>query len=140
MSTADVKLFEPPAIEHPLDESTPGQEGKPKDSLPALWIVSPVRISDTLELGVLRDARLRVIAPILVTFAEEEESVRACAVELDEFGFGASYGAALADLQHAIGELYFTLEEDQNRLGADLTRVWSVLQTKIQRRDATEAA
>ena len=58
------------------------------------------------------------------------------ATELNEFGFGETLSEALTDLQAAIAELYFTLEEDQDRLGPDLSSVWDVLSRKIRKADA----
>ena len=58
------------------------------------------------------------------------------ATELNEFGFGNNLAEALADLQAAIAELYLTLEEDQDRLGPDLSSVWDVLSRKVRKADA----
>jgi hypothetical protein len=93
-----------------------------------------------VELGTLRHPALKVVEPFRVSFAMEDGSARAHAEEIDEFGLGASYSEALVDLQHTIAELYFTLEEDRARLGPDLARVWSALQTKIWRRDVHPTA
>ena len=134
MSTAFVRQFETPA--HDADEAKPGQEARVEES----WLASATRISDILALGALRNAELRIVEPIRVSFATEDESIRACAEEIDEFGFGATYREALIDLQHAVAELYLSLERDRERLGPDLARVWSVLQSKIRRRDATPTA
>jgi len=137
MSTAPlVEQFPAPPVKHQADEVKPG-EGTVNLTL---VFGAPPQIVQTLQLGTLRHPALRVIEPFAVSFAMEGENVRACAEEIDEFGFGASYSGALVDLQHAIAELYFTLEEDSERLGPDLARVWSVLQTKIRHRDANQAA
>ncbi len=64
----------------------------------------------------------------------EDKNVIAQAEELDEFGFGKNLSEALSDLQGAIVELYFTLEQEEDRLGPDLRRVWAILQEKITRR------
>ncbi|MEE8470697.1 MAG: hypothetical protein V3S51_05140, partial [Dehalococcoidia bacterium] len=94
----------------------------------------PPPLADTEVLvGFLRDGRLRVSAPFSVRLVVEEPHVIAEAVEFNEFGFGDNWSEALADLQRAIAELYFTLEEEQERLGADLQRVWASLQQKIQK-------
>ena len=95
--------------------------------------VSPVLPQQTL-LGSLRDGRLRVQDPIRVKLAREDQHIIAEAVELNEFGCGANLSEALHDLQRAIVELYFTLEQDQHRLGPDLQQVWAALQRTILRR------
>ena len=85
-------------------------------------------------LGALRDGRLRIVSPIPVHVMVENEQLIFESEGFEEFGFGNTFSEAIIDLQHAIAELYFTLEEEQNRLGPDLERVWSILQQKIQRR------
>ncbi len=95
--------------------------------------VSPV-VPEQIFLGSLRDGRLRVHAPIRVKLAKEDQHIIAEAIEFNEFGFGANLSEALHDLQRAIVELYFTLEQDQHRLGPELEQVWAVLQGKILRR------
>ncbi len=95
--------------------------------------VGPV-LPDRILLGTLRDGRLRVRSPITVKFTKEDSHIIAEATELGEFGFGANLSDALRDLQRAIVELYFTLEEGKDRLGPDLQRVWTTLQQKLVRR------
>lgn len=85
-------------------------------------------------LGSLRDGRIKIKIPIRVKFICENEQVIAEAEEINEFGFGENQSEALTDLQHAIIELYFTLEKEQERLGTDLQRVWDILQKKILKR------
>ena len=80
-------------------------------------------LPDELLLGFLRDGRLRVRSPIKVKLMTEGEHVVAEAVEFNEFGFGKNLSEALIDLQRAIAELHFTLEQDQDRLGTDLRNV-----------------
>lgn len=84
--------------------------------------------------GSLGDGRFRVRSPIHIKFAREGRQFIAEAVEFNEFGFGANRSEALRDLQQAIVELYFTLEREQGRLGADLQKVWETLQEKITMR------
>jgi len=100
----------------------------------AIIAILDLVLPDEILLGTVRDGRLRVRVPIRVRFRREDQHVVAEAAELDEFGFGANLSEALADLQDAIGELYFTLEREQGRLGPDLRRVWTVLQQKLMRR------
>lgn len=85
-------------------------------------------------LGALRDGRLRVVSPISVDVMVENEQLILESEGFEEFGFGHTFSEAITDLQRAIAELYFTLEEEQNHLGPDLERVWSILQQKIHRK------
>ena len=87
-------------------------------------------------LGSLRDGRLRVLEPFEVAPMLEGSKHVLEATELNEFGFGDTFSEALADLQAAIAELYFTLEEDQELLGPDLLSVWDVLSRKVRKADA----
>lgn len=95
--------------------------------------VSPIGSCNNILLGALRDGRLRVYKPLSVIFNSESGSIIAEASEIDEFGYGQTMSEALADLQRAIAELYFSLESDQARLGADLRRVWEEMSTRIHR-------
>lgn len=88
----------------------------------------------TVALGFLRDGELRVREAIEVAILEEDGQIIAEAEELNEFGAGDNQSEAVIDLQHAIAELYFSLEEDKDRLGPGLQRVWEVLQVKVEKR------
>ncbi len=83
-------------------------------------------------LGTLRDGRLRVRSPISVNLTTENDDFVAEADELDEFGFGKNPSEAIADLQKAIVELYFTLEMEAARLGPDLVSVRGALRSKVE--------
>jgi hypothetical protein len=87
-----------------------------------------------IQLGALRDGRLRVVQPFRVRFSSEGPQVIAEALEVDEFGFGSNPSEALTDLQRALAALYLSLEEEQQRLGPDLARVWQTLRRKISQR------
>lgn len=115
----------------PLDDEA-NFEGTFKD-LPGIIAVSALLSPKKLLLGFLRDGRLRVYSPISVNISKEEGNFIAEATELDEFGFGKNASEAITDLQRAIAELYLTLEAEQDKLGADLVRVWDILQKKISR-------
>lgn len=93
-----------------------------------------VTIPDRILIGSLHDGRLRVQIPIAVKFSSEEEHVIAEAEEFNEFGFGTNPSEALRDLQRALAELYFTLEQEGHRLGPDLARAWARLRPAISRR------
>ncbi len=82
----------------------------------------------------LNDPRLRVKEPIAVSVFETEGFIVAEAEELFECGDGVNQAAAIADLQYAIADLYFTLEADKDRLGPGLQKIWEILQVKVERR------
>ena len=87
-----------------------------------------------ITLESLNDARLRVKEPIAVAVFATEGFIVAEAEELSECGDGINQAAAIADLQYAIADLYFTLEADKDRLGPGLQKVWETLQNKVERR------
>ena len=87
-----------------------------------------------VKLAFLRDGRLRVREAIEVKILEDEGQIIAEAEELNEFGSGDNQTEAIADLQYAIADLYFTLEAEQAHLGKELQRVWGTLQAKTDRR------
>ena len=87
-----------------------------------------------VTLAFLRDGRLRVREPLQVNITDEDGQIVAEVEELDEFGFGDNETEAIADLQHSIAELYFTLEEEQERLGRSLLQTWEKLRVKVERR------
>ena len=86
-----------------------------------------------IKLESLSDDRLRVKEPIEVVVFETEGLVVAEAEELYECGDGPSPAAAIADLQYAIADLYFTLAAEPSNLGQGLRQVWQILQTKVER-------
>ena len=100
------------------------------------WTEAPptAQLPCNVQLGFLRDGRLRVCTPFEVLLTEQEGQVVAEVEELNEFGIGDNQTEAVTELQYAIADLYFTLEEEQTRLGKDLQRVWEILQAKIEKR------
>ena len=101
--------------------------------------VSPQQSAEAptrFTLDSLPDARLRVVEPIEVIPMVEGDKHVAEAPEINEFGFGDTLVGAVADLQAAIAELYFTLEAEQRRLGPDLAAVWGTLSEKVHKADA----
>lgn len=107
----------------------------PDEVLPPIWSDGDLAaMPSTVMLGFLRDGRLRVRAAIEVVIEEAEGQIIAEAEELNEFGCGDNLTEAISDLQHAIAELYFSLEEDKDRLGPGLQKVWEVLQDKVEKR------
>ena len=80
-------------------------------------------------LGSLRDGRLRVVEPIEVVQTAEDGKCVVETPELNEFGFGDNPSEAIA-------ELYFTLNDEKDRLGPDLAAVWTTLSRKLRKADA----
>ena len=97
--------------------------------IPAQPLTLPARI----KLESLSDDRLRVKEPIEVVIFATEGFILSEAVGFNEFGYGDDAAEAVAELRYAIADLYFTLEEDQHRLGKGLQEVWEVLQGKIEK-------
>ena len=94
----------------------------------------PLTLPARIKLESLADDRLRVKAPIEVVLFAAEGLVVAEVEELYECGDGPSPAAALADLQYALADLYFTLETEQHRLSKGMQPVWQLLQSKVARR------
>lgn len=87
-----------------------------------------------MRLGRLLDGRLRVVDPFTLILSSTEGHFLAEAPEVGEVGVGQTQSEALRDLQATLGELYFTLAENQSRLVPDLQEIWVALQRKIQPR------
>lgn len=102
-----------------------------QNAAPAATLTLPANITlDTLD-----DERLRVREPIAVTiFRDEQGFILAEAVGMNEFGSGDTPAAAVTDLQYALADLYFILEQEQPRLGPLMQPVWSILQSKVEKR------
>ena len=94
-------------------------------------IIGPA-LPETMLLGALRDPRLRLVVPLTITFECENDDIVAYCEDLEEFGFGTHLTEAIEDLQATIAELYFTLKEENSRLGPDLKRIWDSLHQKIK--------
>ena len=99
-----------------------------KDQIPTIEPTLP----SIMLLGALRNPRLRLIEPLTITFERENNDIVAYCEELEEFGFGKHLTEAIEDLQAAIAELYFTLKQENNRLGSNLKRIWRSLRQKIK--------
>jgi hypothetical protein len=87
-----------------------------------------------LYIGSLPDPRLRLRIPLRVTVEEEDGVVSVWNSELEEVGYGSNRGAAVQDFQQTLVELYRTLENDQDRLGPEMERVWGLLQQLLDER------
>ncbi len=81
----------------------------------------------------LEDDRLFVVEPVAVKSMIEAGQFVLEAPEVNEFGYGDTHSEALANLQAAIAELYFTLDTDKERLGPDLQAVYATLVRKLRR-------
>ncbi len=101
---------------------------------------TPLLAPSKFTLESLRDGRLRVMEAIGVMQTAEDGKCVVEATELNEFGFGDDLSEAVADLQAAIAELYFTLDAEQGRLGSDLAEVWATLSRKLRKADAARRA
>lgn len=98
------------------------------DQIPSIGPTLP----KTMMLGALRDPRLRLVVPFTVTFQRENDDIVAYCEELEEFGFGKHLTEAIEDLQVTIAEAYFTLRQENKRLGSDLRKLWDSLRQKIK--------
>lgn len=87
-----------------------------------------------LKIGTLPDDRLRLRAPIEVQIDKEDDWYIAKCKQLSEFGYGFSPMAAVDDLRATLVELYWTLEEEQQKLGSDLAIVHKQLCGLIEQR------
>lgn len=125
-----------------LDPETPpkaeGASSPRKDWVLAPWVFARIVAAGPytggeLLLGSLRDRRLRVKTPIQIKIETENDQFIAEAAEYNEFGFGDNPWAALADLQHALVELYFELERQHANLGRDLRGIWEKLTKNIEK-------
>lgn len=85
-----------------------------------------------IHLRSLADNRLRLKPPLPIVLQYGEESVTACSYDLEDFGVGATEFEALADLQATVVELFFSLKQDQHRLGPQPQREWAFLRSIIQ--------
>jgi hypothetical protein len=84
-----------------------------------------------LLLGRLLDARLRIVEPFVVSLSSENGQFLAEAQEVGEIGAGGTQSEAIQDLQATLGELFVVLDLDRDRLGADMAKVWAVMQRKV---------
>ena len=119
----------PTAPSAPLNLSPTQPTTLPHWTLPE----EPLNYPKKVMLAFLRDGRLRLKSPIEVTISQEDGQTVANAGALNEYGAGNNQTEAIADLQRAIADLYFTLAEDQDRLGKKMQKVWEDLQSKISR-------
>jgi hypothetical protein len=101
------------------------------EAMESLFVESLV--PSEMLIGHLLDPRLRVSEGFLVRLTLDADQVVAEAPAFNEFGFGQDYREALRDLQRAIAQLYFSLEEMSTTLGPDLQAVRQALQKHVRR-------
>ena len=135
MIKPEIELGEGRSEEEPLKDLLPFII--PQDKLEVSAVKDQIlSIEPTLPLamllGALRNPRLHLIAPLTITFEREDSNIVAYCEELEEFGYGTHLTEAIADLQTTIAELYFTLKEENNKLGSNLRRIWDSLRQKIE--------
>jgi hypothetical protein len=84
----------------------------------------PEQISLPFDLlfGSPGNLRLRFKQPLRLRVYKEEETIVAYSKDLSEFGYGDSLGEALIDFERTLGELYWELSSNVERLGADLAQ------------------
>lgn len=94
----------------------------------------PLQRGGAIIVGSLLDDRLRLLQPIEIRLTREDGVSIATADDIDEFGYGLHPLDAVDDLRQTIAELYWSLKSEagQNRLGADLSKVWEVLRARIR--------
>ena len=86
------------------------------------------------------DSLLRIVEPIAVTWTVEDDTTIANAPEINEYGYGDTVAEAIEDLQATIAELYLHLDENHDKLGPDLQKVYKTLTRKLNRIDAPHSA
>lgn len=118
--------------QRPAEEITEGRPMPMGQQVQAFPKVDPL-VPGELLLGTLSDARLKIVDPICVRLSFDHDQIVAEAVALNEFGFGDTASEAVADVQRAIAQLYFSLEESSDRLGLDLQRTWATIQTSVEK-------
>ncbi len=84
-----------------------------------------------VEIGSLLDTRLRLRGVLTLDMEREGDSYVATCSDLNEFGYGSDPTRAIEDARRSIAELYWSLKENQHRLGPDLARTWQMLSELI---------
>ena len=73
----------------------------------------------------------RVVEPFKIQINDVDGTIVLDAPEINEYGEGDTLEEAMADLQASIVELFSDLDEERDRLGADLRRVYQTLYRKL---------
>jgi hypothetical protein len=98
------------------------------------WQNAPTARPQNLLFGALKDPDVRLRKPIPLELSTEDGEVVLVWAEVEEFGYGATMGAALDDFGHTLRELYHRLYEPGIKLSSDLERVKETLARYIERR------
>lgn len=86
------------------------------------------------NIGTLVDDRLHLRQAITVKMMKENEFYIAFCEKFQEYGYGNDPISAVDDLRLTLVELYWSLKENQDRLGVDLAKLWKSLQSYIEER------
>ena len=73
----------------------------------------------------------RVVEPFKIQIDVVDGTFIVNAPEINEYGEGDTTEEAIADLQASIVELFSDLDEDRDRLGADLASIYAILARKL---------
>jgi len=81
-------------------------------------------ISGTGVLLDLESKQLELREPVYICWQQLPGGFLIECATFEEYGWGATYGEALADLRSSIVELYFVLKKRLDRLGKPLWDLW----------------
>jgi hypothetical protein len=117
-------------------EAISSSEGRPAIRLlPSPHVVTPDTRPEAqhneLLLGTLSKLGFRVVKAIPVKLEKQGDIVIASWQDADEFGTGTSMSSACEELGRTVAELYGSLRAEKDNLGADLMRVWKLLQEHV---------
>ena len=107
--------------------TAPGKAAYSPRELPIQVALPKSSAHDQMQIGSLLDHRLRMREPLTLELEQEGEFYIAKCDELNEFGYGTDPIAAVQDIRKTTAELYWSLKEDQERLGTDLASTWQRL-------------
>ena len=88
---------------------------------------------ETIRIGQLCDDRLRLIRPISLAIETEVNSVAVTDDFSDSFGSGEYLTEAIEDYQRCMVELYWTLNDETQRLGPAMIELRDALNLRIRR-------
>ena len=82
----------------------------------------------------LLDDRIYLKQPIVLHVEPENEFYVARCDDFDEFGYGRDPMAAVDDFRQTFAELYWTLKNDEDRLGPGMKTLWERLTMVVSER------
>jgi hypothetical protein len=94
-------------------------------------------IDNQILFGLIRDPRVRLVAPIPVEITRQGDTVVASWAEAEEFGHGKDRSEALEDFGRTVSQLFISLSKNEKGLGPDLARVLSILRKHLKHRVTT---